>query len=61
MANQTRGLLDFKGMKEGRVPLIDELGIDSRLDLTHAGEYREEQLVIELNSVGMIITQSMLG
>ena len=41
--------------RDWRVPLMDELGVDSRLDDTHYIEYTKEQFVDELRQAGLRI------
>ncbi len=41
--------------RDWRVPLMDELGIDYRLDHTHYIEYTQEQFVQELDQAGLEI------
>jgi len=43
--------------RDWTVPLMDELGVDSRLDSTHFTEYSEEQLRGELAAAGLHITE----
>lgn len=44
--------------RDWRVPLMEELGIDYRLDSTHFIEYRFEEFEKELNDAGFSIGQS---
>jgi len=39
--------------RDWRVPLMDEIGVDSRLDGTHYIEYSRENFIEELNQVGL--------
>ena len=46
--------------RDWRVPLMDELGVDYRLDSTHYTEYTQESFAQELNQAGLeIIYQEM--
>lgn len=43
--------------RDWRVPLMDELGVDSQLDVTHFTEYHEDELRAELTKAGLKIQE----
>lgn len=47
--------------RDWRVPFMDELGVDSRLDRTHYTEYLEDQLRSELAAAGLHITDMIIN
>ncbi|MDH3974328.1 MAG: class I SAM-dependent methyltransferase [Deltaproteobacteria bacterium] len=47
--------------RDWRVPLMDELGVDYRLDSTHHIEYVEKDFIGELKAAGLIIVDKKVG